>query len=179
MHMHLCKIDPHHTLHELILAKNKCNDDGQQLRLRAIINIKKGKLMRQVSEELVVSEKSLGVWLARYNAKGILGLASNKGGRPEGNPKWDNEIWVALASHIKMKGGYWSIPKMQEWILAQYKKVIPEQTVWYNLDRLGFSYKSARPHPYKGDRERQESFKKGHCRSTGCADRGLHPVFSR
>jgi transposase len=159
--MNLCKIDPHHTLPELIAAKNQSADAGQQLRLRAIINIKKGKLMRQVSEELVVSEKSLGVWLARYNANGLAGLTSNKGGRPEGNPKWDNAIWEALAEHIKTKGGYWSIPKMQEWIEATYQKVIPEQTVWYNLDKLGFSYKSSRPHPYKGDRERQESFKKG------------------
>lgn len=159
--MNRCKIAPHHTLPELVLAKNRSSDDGQKLRLRAIINIKKGKLMKQVSEELVVSEKSLGVWLSRYNEKGIDALASNKGGRPEGNPKWDSAIWETLGDTIKTQGGYWSIPKMQEWIENKYKKAIPEQTVWYHLDKLGFSYKSSRPHPYKGDRERQESFKKG------------------
>lgn len=159
--MNRCKIAPRHTLPELILAKNKSSDDGQKLRLRAIINIKKGKLMKQVSEELVVSEKSLGVWLSRYNEKGIDALASNKGGRQEGNPKWDTAIWETLGENIKTQGGYWSIPKMQEWIQREYKKAIPEQTVWYHLDKLGFSYKSSRPHPYKGNSERQESFKKG------------------
>lgn len=159
--MNRCTVAPHHTLPELVLAKNKSSDDGQKLRLRAIINIKKGKLMKQVSEELVVSEKSLGVWLSRYNEKGIDALASNKGGRPEGNPKWDTAIWDTLGKTVKTTGGYWSIPKMQEWIQNKYKKVIPEQTVWYHLDKLGFSYKSSRPHPYKGDHERQESFKKG------------------
>lgn len=159
--MNRCKIASHHSLTELILAKNKSSDDGQKLRLRAIINIKKGKLMQQISEELVVSEKSLGVWLAKYNEKGVSGLASNKGGRPEGNPKWDTKIWESLGNTIKTRGGYWSIPKMQEWIENTYKKAIPEQTVWYHLDKLGFSYKSSRPHPYKGDRERQGSFKKG------------------
>lgn len=159
--MNRCKLAPHHTLTELVAAKDKSSDDGQKLRLRAIINIKKGKLMRQVSEELVVSQKSLGVWLSRYNEQGVIGLVSNKGGRPEGNPKWDEAIWNELGKTIKNTNGYWSIPKMQEWINDKYKKEIPEQTVWYHLDKLGFSYKSARPHPYKGDRDKQVSFKKG------------------
>ena len=139
--MNRCKIAPHHTLAELIEVKNKSSDEGQKLRLRAIINIKKGKLMKQISEELVVSEKSLGVWLRRYNEKNAGGLASNKGGRPEGNPKWDSAIWETLGDTIKTQGGYWSIPKMQEWIKNKYKKAIPEQTVWYNIAKLGFSHK--------------------------------------
>lgn len=159
--MNICKLASHHTLVELMEIKNKSSDDGQKLRLRAIINIKKGKRLKQVSEELVVSRKSLGVWVGRYNKSGVVGLASNKGGRPEGNPKWDIKIWKALGNHIEKTGGYWSIPKMQEWIESQYKKTIPEQTVWYNLSKLKFSYKSARPHPYKGDTEKQNSFKKG------------------
>jgi len=141
-------------------AKNKSSDDGQKFRLRAIINIKKGKLLKQVSEELSVSQKSLGTWLSNYNEKGINGLASNKGGRMEGNPKWDVKIFGALCEMIKTANGYWSIPKMQEWIEKTYQKAIPEQTVWYHLNKLGFSYKSARPHPYKGDKGQQESFKK-------------------
>ena len=50
---------------------------------------------------------------------------------------------------------------MQEWIKEQYQKDIPEQTVWYRMDKLNYSYKGARPHPVQGDRERQETFKKG------------------
>jgi transposase len=159
--MNICKVVPHHSLTELIALKNKSSDDGQKLRIRAIINIKKGKLLKQVSEELVVSPKSLGVWLGRYNTNGVDGLASNKGGRTEGNPKWDTSIFTALTHKIKTTGGYWSIPAMQKWIEDTYKKSIPEQTVWYHLNKLGFSYKSSRPHPYKGDIERQTSFKKG------------------
>lgn len=158
--MNTCTLASRHTLAELFEVKNKSSDDGQKLRLRAIINIKKGKLIRQVSEEFLVSRRSVSSWVGKYNEKGIDGLATDKGGRPEGNPKWDAEIWKMLGEHLKTTGGYWSIPKMQEWIFSTYKETIPEQTVWYHLDKLGFSYKSARPHPYKGDKERQESFKK-------------------
>lgn len=151
-----------HTLAELMDAKNKSSDDGQKLRLRAIINIKKGKLVKQVSEELLVSRRSVSTWQNLYNKKGVSGLASNKGGRPEGNPKWDAGIFDTLGDTIKKTGGYWSIPTMQEWIKNEYHETIPEQTIWYHLVRiLKFSYKSARPHPYKGNRELQESFKKG------------------
>ena len=91
---------------------------------------------------------------------GFSALASNKGGRPEGNPKWDAEIFEALAKKID-KGGYWSIPRMQEWINKHRQKDIPEQTVWYRMDQLNYSYKGARPHPAQGNKEKQDSFKKG------------------
>ena len=149
-----------HTVEELLGLKNKSKDEGQKLRLRAIINIKKGKLLKQVSEELLISRRSLSTWVHRYNNEGVNGFKTNKGGRPEGNPTWDTAIWDGLTALITEKGGYWSIPKMQEWIMETYKKSIPEQTVWYNLNKLNFSYKSSRPHPYLGDEEKQSVFKK-------------------
>lgn len=90
-----------------------------------------------------------------------MGLISNKGGRPEGNPKWDTAIFDALVKEIDTKKGYWSIPRMQQWIREHHKKEIPEQTVWYRMDKLNYSYKSARPHPVQGNKEKQEAFKKG------------------
>ncbi len=150
-----------HTISELIEIKNKSTDEGQKLKLRAIINLKKGKLVQQVSEELLISRQSLSLWQKIYNEKGVAGLLTNKGGRKEGNPTWDTMIFTTLTNHVQEKGGYWSVPKMQEWIEKKYSKVIPLQTIWYHLCILEFSYKSSRPHPYKGDIQRQESFKKG------------------
>ncbi len=57
--MKTCTLASHHTLGELIALKNKSSDDGQKLRLRAIIGIKKGNTQKHVSEELSVSEKTL------------------------------------------------------------------------------------------------------------------------
>lgn len=150
-----------HTLAELIEAKNKSSDQGQQLKLRAIINLKKGKPIKQVAAELLVSRQSLSLWRKGYNQKGLAGLLTNKGGRKEGNPKWDAKIFDALTAHVKKTGGYWSVPLMQDWIQKKYHQTIPLQTIWYHLCLLEFSYKSARPHPYKGDPQRQASFKRG------------------
>lgn len=167
--MNKCTLAPHHTLAELVELKNKSSDDGQKLRLRAIINIKKGKTFEQIAEEMLVSRKSIGVWHVKYDEKGVEGLLSNKGGRKEGNPTWDAEIFEKLTEHVKNTGGYWSVPKMQEWVKETYKKTIPLQTIWYHLILKKFSYKSSRPHPYKGDKEKQDSFKKGALRKSWTA----------
>jgi transposase len=108
----------------------------------------------------VISPTTLISWIVAYNNGGTDALKMSKGGRPEGNPKWNTSIFTDLAHKID-KGGYWSIPRMMEWIKTHTHKDIPEQTVWYRMDKLGYSYKGARPHPIKGDRERQDTFKKG------------------
>ena len=41
------------------------------------------------------------------------------------------------------------------------KKDIPERTLWYRITQIGYSNKSSRRYPYKGDKEKQEAFKKG------------------
>ena len=119
-----------------------------------------GKKRFEIVERLTVDAKSVTTWLQRYNEKGTPALLSNKGGRPEGNPKWDTTIFTDLAKEIE-KGGYWSIPRMQEWLTTHKKKSVPEQTVWYRMDQLGYSYKSAKPSPIGGNKEKQADFKKG------------------
>lgn len=136
------------------------SDPEQKTRIRAIISIKEGTPRKTVATEHVISPTTLISWVVAYNNGGTEALKMSKGGRPEGNPKWSDDLFTALAQEID-KGGYWSIPRMQEWLKQKYKKDIPEQTVWYRMDTLGYSYKSARPHPVKGDRERQKTFKKG------------------
>ena len=148
------------TIESLKQALKASADAAHKTRIRAIIKLREGKTKVATAEELTIGRTVLIEWVKRYNAGGISALALSKGGRPEGNPKWDASVFVSLAKEID-KGGYWSIPRMQEWIQMQYQKDIPEQTVWYRMDQLGYSYKGARPHPVLGDRERQETFKKG------------------
>lgn len=145
---------------ELRRAVSRSKDEGQKTRIRAIISIKEGVKRQEVAKRFVISPTTLIYWIVTYNQGGIPALKMSKGGRPEGNPVWDSKVFKELSEEID-KGGYWSIPRMQDWLSQNHKVDIPEQTVWYRMDKLGYSYKGARPHPAKGDKEKQEDFKKG------------------
>jgi transposase len=149
------------TLSSLLDTLKKSRDAGQKTRIRGIISTKKGKTRKEIAEELSVSYDSVGDWVKKYNEGGMDALKTNKGGRPEGNPKGDTSIFDDLVKEIEKEKRYWSVPIMQRWIKKRHKADIPGNTVWYHVTDLKYSYKSARPHPYKGDKEKQESFKKG------------------
>ena len=141
-------------------AVARSGQEEQKTRIRAIINIKEGGTHTEVAKRFVISRTTLISWIVAYNQGGVASLKMSKGGRPEGNPKWEASHFLSLTKEID-KGGYWSIPRMQEWLSKEYAVNIPEQTVWYRMDQLNYSYKSARPHPVQGNREKQETFKKG------------------
>jgi transposase len=136
------------------------HDAAFKTRMKAVLLALEGRKRYEIVEQLTVDASRVTEWIQWYNTGGTPALVRGKGGRPEGNPKWNTSIFTALAKEID-KGGYWSIPRMMEWIKTHKHKDIPEQTVWYRMDKLGYSYKGARPHPIKGDRERQDTFKKG------------------
>jgi len=55
---------------------------------------------------------------------------------------------------------YWSVPKMQKLVEELHGIVVPYETMRLRIRKAGYSYKSNRPSPYKGDLELQEEFKK-------------------
>jgi len=152
--------DQHESVDTIKQTLRRSTDEAYKTRLKAIILAKLGRRRYEIVEQLVVDPTSVTLWVQRYNQAGIEALKTNKGGRPKGHPKWDTTIFTALAKELD-KGGYWSIPRMMEWLKEHTQETIPEQTVWYRMDKLGYSYKGARPHPVKGDQERQKTFKKG------------------
>ena len=149
-----------HSLRELKANIKRSKDEGQKTRLRVILGIKKGKLRKEVAEDLNLNIDTITDTVRRYNEKGISGLVVNKGGRREGNPKWDTNIFDDLVKEIDKQSQYWSVPRMMEWIKEKEKKEIPYNTVWYHVRNLDYSHKTARPHPYLGNKECQEAFKK-------------------
>lgn len=156
-HIALCA---HDSEDDLKTALKKARDPAFKIRLKAILLRKKGKTPQEIAESLVVTDRSVTGWIASYNQNGTSGLVTKPSGRKEGNPKWDSILFEDLIKEID-KGGYWSIPRMQDWFFKHKSLNIPEQTIWYRLDKLGYSYKSARPHPMQGNKEKQEVFKKG------------------
>ena len=156
----IIKLKNKHTVKELKQAIKRIKDKEQKTRLRAILGLKNGQSKTEVANNLAVGRTSVIAWVKYYNAKGIPGLFLSKGGRPEGNPKWNKEIFKKLTKEVGKSDKCWSIPMMRDWIIKEEKKEIPPSTIWYHLQILNFSYKSLRPHPYLGDKEKQEIFKK-------------------
>ena len=150
----------HHSEQALKEILKTSQDEGQKTRLRVILGVKRGKLRKEVAEDLNLHIDTVTDIVKKYNSKGIKGLETNKGGRPEGNPVWDTKIFDDLVKEIDKQDRYWSIPVMMQWIKEHKKEEIPYNTVWYHARNLDYSYKSARPHPYLGNKKRQEAFKK-------------------
>ena len=150
-----------HSVQELIGMLKKVTDEAQKTRLRVLILVKQGKTKTYIAKEFGIERGTIIDWIKAYNLKGLDGLQSNLGGRPEGNPKWDATIFDELVEEINTTQKYWSVPLMMMWIQEKYEKNIPEQTVWYQITKRNYSYKSGRPHPYLGNTEKQSLFKKG------------------
>jgi transposase len=151
----------HHTIDTLQKMCKESHDEVYKTRLRVIIAIQKGRSRSEIVEMFTISRDTVTNWVKAYNEKSALGLQVNLGGRKEGNPKWDTDIFKTLGVEITEKKGYWSVPKMKKWITKEKKVDIPEQTIWYHMHTLeNYTYKSSRPHPMLGNKEIQTSFKK-------------------
>jgi len=157
---HHIELAPYDSAAALATAARVTRDPGAKTRLGAIVLRKQGRTPQEIAKIMAITDRSVTGWISAYNAGGKEALATKPSGRKEGNPKWDASLFEDLATEID-KGGYWSIPRMQEWIAEHHSVAIPEQTVWYRMDQLNYSYKGARPHPTQGNLERQEAFKKG------------------
>lgn len=149
------------TVATMKAAIRRSKEDAQKARIRALLRVKQGVPHKRVAEEGSLSRSSLISWIKAYNESGIEALKMSKGGRPEGNPKWEKEIFEALTKEIDKGDRYWSVPVMVSWIKERYGREIPENTVWYHVRDLAYSYKSAGPSPAKGDPQAQAAFKKG------------------
>lgn len=101
------------TLDSLKNKLHKYSDEAYKTRVKAVILAKRGKKRFEIVEQLTVDAKSVTTWLTKYNKGGTESLVSNKGGRKTGDLLWNADIFDSLTKEID-KGGYWSIPRMQE-----------------------------------------------------------------
>jgi transposase len=151
----------HNTKEELEYEIKRTRDGRYRLRMQVIILCMEGLPSHEIQSRLIISRPALFRWVKWYNEKGLERIRDvSSGGRPEGNPKWDNSIFDALFAKLDAMEEFFSVPKMQVWIEETYGKKIPERTIHDRLRVGGYSFKSSRPNPYKGDPNLQAQFKK-------------------
>jgi len=158
----MIKLKNKNTLTKLKKEIEKTKNEKYRTRVKTIIKLKESphKSKKEIAEELMISNFSLFSWLKIYNEKGLNGLKIKKTGRPQGKNKWDKAFFEDLVKEINKSDKFWTLKLMQEWLKKEKEVEIPSQSIWYRITQLGYSHKSSRPFPYKGDREKQEEFKK-------------------
>jgi len=150
-----------HTTEELDHEIRRTRDGRYRLRLQAIVLVMEGLNAQTITERLKIGRDTFFRWVKWYNEKGLDGIKEvSKGGRPDGNPKWDDAIFEALFAKLDVMEEFFSVPKMAAWIESEYGVNIPERTIHARLKVGGYSFKSSRPNPYKGDHDLQAGFKK-------------------
>ena len=75
-------------------------------------------------------------------------------------PEYDDYIFQELFERLDLMQEYWSVIKMQKFVKELHNIEVPNETMRMRVKRAGYSYKSNRPSPYKGDKTKQEEFKK-------------------
>ena len=158
--MKAIELKNHDTENELLQEIRSTNNGRYQHRLRTILLAKRGITSKDIREELLISSATYSKWLKSYNEHGKEILKQHNSGRKDGNPKYDAKIFKELFEKLDLMEEYWSISKMQKLVLELHNVQVPDETMRMRVKRAGYSYKSNRPSPYKGDKEKQEEFKK-------------------
>jgi len=158
--MKAIQLKNHDTEYELLQEIRNTKNGRYQHRLRTILLAKRGVSSKAIREELLISSATYSKWLKNYNENGKDILKQHNSGRKDGNPKYDNKIFQEVFEKLDLMEEYWSIPKMQKLIFELHNIQVPNETMRMRIKRAGYSYKSNRPSPYKGDEELQEEFKK-------------------
>ena len=154
----MLELKEHNTIEELKKEIRKTKDGRYLLRVQCILLRKEGMKPGEIEERLLISRNTYSKWIKRYNEKGLEGLKTKK---PSGRKrKWDRELFKELFEELDKNNRWWNVKRMQEFIKNKHNVEIPEDTVRKIVKKAGYSWKTSRPSPYKGDKEKQEEFKK-------------------
>ena len=151
-----------HTEEDLLKEIKKTQDGRYRLRVQAVLLLLQNKTTQDIVKQLLIGRHSLSRWTKLYNQHGLDGLKNfSSGGKPKGEHfKWSQDFFTALFAKLDNMEEFYSVPKMQSWIEETYNVTIPQNTIHNRLRANGYTFKSSRPNPYKGDPNLQASFKK-------------------
>jgi len=96
--------------------------------------------LQEVADALIVNRETVTKCLQLFNKGGVNALKPKKAGRKEGNPKYDDEIFVELLKEVRRgEENEWSVYRMQEYISERFEVKIPESTIYYRLAKMGYA----------------------------------------
>ena len=144
------------------MAKKESNPSNR-IRLIAMANIQEKKTLTSIAEILKVHWKTIQTWLRNFREKGISGLyVQPKPGAPKKlNATIENWISDFLnALNEKSYGGQITGKQLHQLVEDKFSIGCSLRTIYNTLQRLKFSWVSARSIHPKTDLEQQEQYKK-------------------
>ncbi len=134
-------------------------------RLLAIALVLEGASRKVAAESCGMDRQTLRDWVHRYNAKGVDGLANQRGGGVK--PRLSDDQMVQLSAWVEVgpdpaRDGVvrWRRVDLARRIEAEFGIKLHERTVGTYLARLGFCRLSVRPEHPNADPAAQAAFKK-------------------
>ena len=148
-------------LHSLAISCKSCS---MARRLTAIAVILQGASRSAAAKALGVTVRSVGNWVARYNAGGPDGLADRpRAGCPPGLGAAERArlaMWVEASPDPEVDGVCrWRVVDLRNKLEADFGISVSPETLRATLHSMGFSHVSPRPLHPKADPAQQEEFR--------------------
>lgn len=161
---YLLKPAPHLLLPEVEKQYKGATNSVEKMRFFIIKLLLEGKTCPEVSSLVGFTVKYVRRVVRRYNKEGMDGLKDRRTTNGGNRSALNEEQRIRLAQSIEKEsppdGGFWTSPKIQQWVKQETGKTISTVSAWKYLKRLGFSVLVPRPHHTKANKEKQEEFKK-------------------
>lgn len=154
-----------HTSAELRALAGKTSDGAQVRRLLALARILEGDSRKDAAEQSGMDRQTLRDWVHRYNAAGVAGLASIRGG---GRTALLTAAEMAEFKELVVKGPNPETDKVVRWrcvdlrgvVARRYTVTVTERTIGKWLRKMELTRLQPRPFHPKTDAAAQATFKK-------------------
>jgi transposase len=158
------RLTRHHSVAELRRMIRSERHAKVVRRLQAVLGLSEGQALSALAAQVQLSERSIRVWVGRYNARGVEGLQDRPGrGRPKAlTPEQEAQLKARIRGGATGDDGVCTLrgEDVRQILASEFGVVRGLQTIYDLLHTLGFSVLRPRPRHPKADREVQEAFKK-------------------
>ena len=159
------KIEDHYNLVEWqkLIRKNQNLDVRFRMLVIERILANPNMSSQEICEQFYISTPTFFRWLKWYNGGGLDKLIigdGGKGSKSSDKKIYDDEAFESLKQEIdNNQDRVWTLQKMQYFLKDKFDIEPTIQAIRYRIKDT-HSYKSSRPYPHKGDRDKLGRFKK-------------------
>ena len=159
------KLIKHDTLEQLHEKIQKIRDNDHKLKILVIEKILANPSIsgKEIQKTFFISAATMYSWVNLYNEGGLEKLKIGNGGRgikSKDKKIYSDEAFESLKNEIdNNQDRVWTLDKMQYFLKDKFDIEPTLQAIRYRIKDT-HSYKSSRPYPYKGDRDKLGRFKK-------------------